>query len=449
MTTSINLDDDFDSEIEHDAGKMPGRWTNVVLLSFAGLVDGVEGGILGILFTVMRPALGLATSALGFIAALGKLVGAIFGPLWGMAGDRYNRKSILVFATGVWGIWTIALGMVNSYTQVLILVAISAAGASATTPVTNSVLSDLFTDKTRGWAKGVWAGITGILGIIAIVMVGQLENVPDGWRMGYYAAGGLSVLSGILIYFFYKEPVRGQTDAGMGAVAQKAAAAHEFSFDKVKTLFKNRSLKLMLVDKFLIGTVTLFTFLPTFLADHRGIPVAEGSLVVGALAGGLGIGRFIAGALSTRIGDGSSRINARSIIYHVALTLSFVFLVISLAVDFGTDIGPYAIVNLLLGFVLAFDNPIMHPMIARITTPELRSTAYGLWQSGSERLGDVLFTLLVGLLTASMGLDNVLLYMVSGLVLIRIVIWFVIYRTYSDDVAYNDMILAERLAELE
>ncbi|MEM9777657.1 MAG: MFS transporter, partial [Chloroflexota bacterium] len=318
MTASVPLEDPIqedDTEI-----KVPGRWTNVVLLSFAGLVDGVEGGILGILFTVMRPALGLATSALGFIAALGKLVGAIFGPLWGMAGDRYNRKAILVFATGVWGIWTVALGMVQNYTQVLILVAISAAGASATTPVTNSVLSDLFTDKTRGWAKGVWAGITGILGIIAIVMVGQLENVPDGWRMGYYVAGGLSILSGILIYFFYKEPIRGQTDAGMGNIAQKAAEAHSFSIDKVASLFRIPSLGLMLADKFLIGTVTLFTFLPTFLADFRGIPVAEGSLVVGALAGGLGVGRFVAGALSGRIG--ANRINARSVVYHVALTLS-------------------------------------------------------------------------------------------------------------------------------
>ena len=437
------------AEIEEnkEETKVPGRWTNVILLSFAGLVDGVEGGILGILFTVMRPALGLATSALGFIAALSKLVGAITGPLWGIAGDRYNRKAILVFATGVWGIWTVALGMVQTYTQVLILVAISAAGASATTPITNSVLSDLFTDKARGWAKGVWAGVTGILGIIAIVMVGQLENVPDGWRLGYYAAGGLSILSGILIYFFYTEPVRGKTDEGMGSVAEKAAEAHTFSFDKVSTLFKIRSLGLMLADKFLIGTVTLFTFLPTFLADHRGIPVAEGSLVVGALAGGLGIGRFVAGALSDRVGSG--RINARSVIYHVSVFLSLIFLIVSLAVDFGTEIGPYAIVNLLLGFVLAFDNPIMHPMIARITPPELRSTAYGLWQSGSERLGDVVFTLLVGLLTASMGLDNVLLYLVSGLVLLRVLIWFGMYRFYSSDVELNDKLLATRLAEFK
>ncbi|MEM8857053.1 MAG: MFS transporter [Chloroflexota bacterium] len=445
MTASLPFEDPIE-EFDETEVKVPGRWTNVILLSFAGLVDGVEGGILGILFTVMRPALGLATSALGFIAALGKLVGAIFGPIWGMVGDRYDRKSILVFATGVWGIWTVALGMVQNYTQVLILVAISAAGASATTPVTNSVLSDLFTDKTRGWAKGVWAGITGILGIIAIVMVGQLSEIENGWRIGYYVAGGLSIFSGVLIYFFYKDPVRGQTDEGMGNIAEQAAEAHSFSFDKVSQLFRIPSLGLMLADKFLIGTVTLFTFLPTFLEDFRGIPVIDGTLVVGALAGGLGLGRFVAGAVSGMIG--SHRINARSVIYHVALTLSFIFLIISLAIDFGTDIGPYALVNFLLGFVLAFDNPIMHPMIARITTPEMRSTAYGLWQSGSERLGDVLFTFLVGVLTISMGLDVVLLYLVSGLVLIRIMIWFLIYRTYAADVDQNDHVLAERRAEL-
>ena len=165
------------------------------------------------------------------------------------------------------------------------------------------------------------------------------------------------------------------------------------------------------------------------------------------MAGGLGLGRFAAGALSSWVGKRS--INARAILYHVSVVVSLILLVASLAIDFGTDIGPYTLINLLLGFTLAFDNPIMHPMIARITPPELRSTAYGLWQSGSERLGDVLFTFLVGVLTISMGLDAVLLYLVCGLVFIRVIIWFVIYRTYSTDVARNDAVLANRVAALD
>ena len=39
--------------------KVQGRWRNLWLLAFASLIDGVEGGILGTLFTLMRGALGL------------------------------------------------------------------------------------------------------------------------------------------------------------------------------------------------------------------------------------------------------------------------------------------------------------------------------------------------------------------------------------------------------
>ncbi len=430
----------------NQVGKVEGRWRNLWLLAFATLIDGVEGGVLGVLFTVMRGALGLTTASLGIISATSKLVGAIAGPLWGIAGDRFSRKAILVFATGIWGVWTVAIGMAQSYTQLLVLIAIAAAGSAATVPLINSVLTDLFPDSERGKATGIVAGIIGILGIVAIVLLGSLENTPDGWRLGYYVSGGLSVLSGILLLLFFKEPVRGQTDEGMATVAEAASNTYKFSFDDYRTLFKIPSFNLMLADKFLIGTVTLFTFLPTFLVDFRGFTAANASVVLAGLAGGLGFGRFFAGWLSDRVeGD---NLNARPIVYHVSLVASFIFLVISLAVDFGSDIGPYALINFLLGFALAFDNPVMHPMIARITTPELRSSAYGIWQSGTERLGDVFFTLVVGLLADQIGLNNVLLYLVSGLVFIRILLWFLVYRHYGANVATTDQVLEQRKSAL-
>lgn len=428
------------------SGKTVGRWRNLWLMSFAALIDGVEGGVFGVLFTVMRGALGLTTASLGVISALSKLVGAIAGPLWGIAGDRYSRKAILVFATGIWGLWTVAIGLSQTYTQLLILIAVAAAGSAATVPLINSVLTDLFPNEQRGKATGIVAGIIGILGIVAIVLMGSLGNIPDGWRLGYFVSGGLSVLSGVLILLFFKEPVRGQSDEGMAVVADEASERFQFSFEAYRELFKIPSLNLMLADKFLIGTVTLFTFMPTFLVDFRGFTAANASVVLAGLAAGLGIGRFFAGWLSDRAGRRT--LNARPTIYHISLVVSFFLLIASLVIDFGSEIGPYALLNLLLGFALAFDNPIMHPMIARITTPELRSSAYGIWQSGAERLGDVVFTLVVGLLANQFGLDNVLLYLVSGLVFVRIVIWFLIYRFYPGNVAQTDHELATRRAAL-
>lgn len=418
------------------------RWRNIVLVSFANVVDGAEGGILGVLFPLIRSAFGLGVDALGVISAVVKLVGAVFGPLWGMLGDRANRKNILVFAAGLWGLWTVAIGASQSYAQLVTLSIIAAIGSAASVPVINSITADLFPDSERGKAAGVVAGLVGLVGILFIVAAGQLANIDDGWRLGYYIFGGLSVLSGVLILLFFKEPERGASDAHLSDVAHQAAEAFGFKASDVPRLFSVRSLALMLADKFFIGTVTLFTFLPTFLVDHRGFELEVATLVVGALAAGLGVGRFVAGSLSDRMA--SHGILSRARLYHVSIGLSIVLLAVSLGIDFGANLAIYALLNLLLGFVLAFDNPVMHPMIANVTVPELRSSAYGLWQSGTERLGDVVFTLIVGGLAASVGLDTTLLYLVTGLVIFRFAIWFLMYRFYPSDVADTDAELTRR-----
>ena len=38
-----------------------------------------------------------------------------------MAADKFGRKKVLVFVTGIWGIWTALAGLAQNYTQLLIL----------------------------------------------------------------------------------------------------------------------------------------------------------------------------------------------------------------------------------------------------------------------------------------------------------------------------------------
>ena len=84
------------------------------------------------------------------MAALPKLMAVIFGPIWASVGRRFNRKNVLIFATGIWGLWAIAIGMSQSVTQLFLFVIISMIGATASMPLMQELLMDLFGDEELG-----------------------------------------------------------------------------------------------------------------------------------------------------------------------------------------------------------------------------------------------------------------------------------------------------------
>ena len=103
-----------------------GAWRTLWVMAGAQFVDMAEGNALGGAFPSIQQSLGLDVGHLGTINAIKHFVGMVFGPLWSMAADRYSRKMVLVWGTGVWGLWTILVGFSATYQQLLILSVISA-----------------------------------------------------------------------------------------------------------------------------------------------------------------------------------------------------------------------------------------------------------------------------------------------------------------------------------
>ena len=89
--------------------KVKGRWGGLLSMAFSFVIDSTEGGLINSLFPVIRDALGMNLSALGIFSSISRFARMIFGPIWAMLADKYGRKKVLVFITGVWGIWTIPL----------------------------------------------------------------------------------------------------------------------------------------------------------------------------------------------------------------------------------------------------------------------------------------------------------------------------------------------------
>ena len=167
-------------------------------LGFGFFIDSAEDVALPMLFPAIRASLGLSYTALSVIDNIRILFQTFSGPFWGMAADRYNRKWILVIGTGLWGVWTMACGLVDTYWQLLVLRVVACIGLGALYPAAFSMLADVFGPKRRGQAMGTISAI-GMFGIVAGALAfGELLGTPEtGWRLAFILLGAGSVLSGL------------------------------------------------------------------------------------------------------------------------------------------------------------------------------------------------------------------------------------------------------------
>jgi MFS family permease len=134
----------------------------------------------------------------------------------------------------VWGIWTLLVGLSEGYSQLLFLRAISGIGLGCLMPATFCLISDTFAPQRRGRALGILKAI-GVLGIIAgTLALGQLAS-PQLWRWGFVGRGGFSIVSGLFVWLFVDEPVRGAAKPELaGCITTEAAAQYRMSRGDVR-----------------------------------------------------------------------------------------------------------------------------------------------------------------------------------------------------------------------
>jgi MFS family permease len=255
MSTATPVGPAIPQEIVPTAARK-GRWGSLTAMAFSFVVDNTEGGLINTLFPVIRTALSLQLGALGLLTSISRFARMLAGPFWAMLADRYGRKRILVVVTGVGGIWTALAGLSQNFTQLLILYSIGVIGTVASEPIANGLLADLFEETERGKAYGAIRSIGGLAGLLITPAIGLLANIENGWRYGLYIMGGMSILSGILILLFVKEPKR-QT-------ALDAADVGRFNLRDATLLFKTPTILLLAVNLLFITSLVLFAFFVTY-----------------------------------------------------------------------------------------------------------------------------------------------------------------------------------------
>ncbi len=432
-------------DIPQEKPKIKDRWKSAFSLSFASMLDNNEGtSFITSMFPLIREQLGMSLGALGWMAALPKIIAIIFGPIWASVGRKYNRKNVLIFATGIWGLWAIAIGFAQTTAQLFTLVAISLIGAVASQPLMQELLMDLFGDDERGKAVSIVYGVSAIVILPMIGVNAWLAGMESGWRYGFYAAGILSGISGLIIWKFLDDPGRGAAETALADVEQVRQEEYGLiKWSEVKDLFKVKTFSLMLGQRVLSGHLLMLSMGVVYMVDVLGFDLQQANLMMIPLMLGALLGMFTFGLIADwihRKAPKYGRIGTIQAIQFIYAVLAF----------FGTQLiypntAIYGIIFFFMGFFGSANMGVNRPIVASVTRPELRGTAFALFVSVFEAIAWAIFNVAAGQLGEIYGLKPVFFAVLVVLMLVNTAFITLIYKPYAKDVqTLQDQMAARR-----
>jgi MFS family permease len=436
--------------------KRKSGWT-LFALGLGYLIDQGEGQSMGVLSPIIQSIWGISFGQIGLMETLRNIAQTISAPFWGYISDKFSRKKVLIFGTGVWGLWTLAIGLVPSFGSMLVIRTISGLGLGCLMPATFSLLGDHFPQNKRGFALGV-IGFVGLMGTVLGVLALGFVATSDLWRWGFVGLGIASILSGVVIWLAVEEPPRGAAEPELANLIthedEKTYSinwADVFSTLKIPTIWAailqgvSGSMPWVVMSVYFINWMVKelgFSNTISFTDPKGSAPLIFAIIVIGAA-----ISNFMGGV----IGDYAEKINpkyGRTIIgqfsVFTGVPLMYIFLSQAKIMSFWQIFGLAFITALLIGWP---GRGAKEPMMQAVVSPEMRSSAYSvvnLIEGGLSAFAG----LICGSLADSVGLTNALLWTIPFPWLICTLFFTIFYFTYPKDAARVRQQMALRREEL-
>lgn len=426
-------------------------------LGLGYLIDQGEGQAMGVLSPIIQSIWGISFGMIGLMETLRSIAQTVSAPFWGYISDKYSRKKVLIFGTGVWGIWTVLVGVVPDFNSMLWIRAISGLGLGCLMPATFSLLGDHFPQSKRGRALGV-IGLVGLMGTVLGVLALGFVATADLWRWGFIGLGVASIISGVMIWLLVEEPPRGAAEPELeGLVTHETDKRYEINVKDMLSTLRIPTIWAAILQG-ITGSmpwVVMGVYFINWMVRELGYtndiafsdPKGSAPLIFAAIVVSAAVSNLLGGF----IGDFAEKVNwkyGRTVIGQfsvlVGVPMMYILLTQAKNMTFGQLFGFASLTALLIGWP---GRGAKEPMMQAVVPPEMRSSAYSvvnLIEGGLSAFAG----LIAGSLADLIGLTNALLWTVPFPWIICGALFTLFYFTYPKDAQKVRMQMAERREEL-
>lgn len=425
------------AEIQTDApSRLPGARASLLLLLTINLFNYIDRYILAAVEPRIRKEFFADDSEhanfwMGTLATAFLISYMLAAPLFGWLGDRMNRWTIVGVGVLVWSLASGASGLAATFAILLTTRVFVGIGEAAYGPIAPTIISDLYPVQRRGSVLAWFYTAMCVGPAIGFALGGLLAHKTDSWRWPFYAV----VAPGLLLCalsFLRRDPARGAADPT--ALHQRASAADYRRLFKIPSYVFN--VLGMTAMTFAVGGMSFWML--TYISEFRGLhDEVRVNLKFGAIVVVAGLGSTLFGGIL------SDKLRARMpssyfVVSAVGMLIGFPMFLAVLWVPF-----PYAWAFLFLAiFCLFLNTGPTNTIIANVTHPSIRASAYAVSIFFIHLLGDAISPFLIGLITDHTksaahpdGNMNTAFLAVSAAILLSGVFWMLGARHLGRDTA--------------
>lgn len=424
------------------------RNLSIASLSAATLVDQGEEQALPILWSHMYASIGASIGSLGSVLGASRFAMTMMYPVWGFLADRFSRRMLLVWFTGIWGLWTLGISFAETLPQLLTLRLISGLGLGAFAPAAFSLIGDLFDNGSRGRAIGITraVGLFGVLFAVGLFPAVAARH-PEDWRICFAVMGIASFLTGLLMLLI-REPARGTCEPELRDVVTNGSNDQfKFAWTEFWALFKIRSWRLLLVNELLTKvSIVVFTGWNFTWLSGLGLaaPVFYGTILLVFI--GMTVGSIFFGWLGDRL-ERSFPNKGRISMIQIGLMIGApsVFCYLSSTGENIAWLMAFAFLGGLSNCI--YSEGTLWPVAHSILPPEIRGSNRAVISMVGGAVSAVVLAL-SGVVADRVGVSASLLWFVPLPILLSAITWTPMFRVYPNDRASLHELLTERRADI-